>query len=66
MAPAFRSDTDAQLPRELALMRKDLLGGLADEEGDVIVSHFEGVGRITRLNGGFRWRGAKEDAPPVE
>jgi glyoxylase-like metal-dependent hydrolase (beta-lactamase superfamily II) len=59
----YVSDGD---PGAAALTRKDVLGRLADEEAKVIVSHFEGVGRFTRRNGGFRWSGAKEDAPPVE
>jgi glyoxylase-like metal-dependent hydrolase (beta-lactamase superfamily II) len=59
----YVSDAD---PTASALTRKGVLGRLADEDVDVIVSHFEGVGRLTRRDRGFRWRGAKEDAPPVE
>ena len=59
----YVSDAD---PAASALTRKDVLGRLADEEADVIVSHFEGVGRFSRWDGGFCWSRAKEDAPPVE
>jgi glyoxylase-like metal-dependent hydrolase (beta-lactamase superfamily II) len=54
-------------PARAAETRKQFLGQLADEGTPVIVSHFEGIGLVSRGGEGFRWtRHAKEDATPVE
>jgi glyoxylase-like metal-dependent hydrolase (beta-lactamase superfamily II) len=48
----YASDHDAGLA---ASVRRRLLGQLADDGTDVIISHFRGVGRIERAGKGFRW-----------
>ena len=53
-------------PTMSAATRKEVLGRLADEGADVIVSHFKGVGRFARRGTGFCWTDAKEDGAPVE
>lgn len=59
----YVSDAD---PGIAAVTRKDVLGQLADEGTDAIVSHFPGVGRFARHGPGFRWAGAKDGGSPVE
>jgi len=60
----YVSDHDASLA---AATRRTVLGRLADEGTDVIVSHFQGVGRFARPREGFSWAAlAKEQAAPVE
>jgi glyoxylase-like metal-dependent hydrolase (beta-lactamase superfamily II) len=59
----YVSDTDSKAAADT---RKEVLGQLADEGAEVIVSHFHGVGRFSRRGEGFRWNGAKEQAAPVE
>ncbi len=48
----YVSDHD---PGRAAATRRRLLGELADEEVDVMVSHFHGTGRFERSGKGFRW-----------
>ena len=48
----YVSDHDAPAAAET---RRRVLGRLADEGTDVIVSHFDGVGRFERSGKGFRW-----------
>jgi glyoxylase-like metal-dependent hydrolase (beta-lactamase superfamily II) len=48
----YVSDHD---PGQAAATRRRFLGELADEEVDVIVSHFHGTGRFERSGKGFRW-----------
>jgi glyoxylase-like metal-dependent hydrolase (beta-lactamase superfamily II) len=48
----YVSDHDAAAS---AVTRRRVLGELADEGTDVIVSHFSGVGRFERAGKGFRW-----------
>jgi hypothetical protein len=38
-----------------AATRRRFLGELADEDAEVIVSHFHGRGRFERSGKGFRW-----------
>jgi glyoxylase-like metal-dependent hydrolase (beta-lactamase superfamily II) len=60
----YVSDHDASLA---ATTRRAVLGRLADEGTDVIVSHFHGVGRFARAGQSFSWTApAKEQAAPVE
>jgi glyoxylase-like metal-dependent hydrolase (beta-lactamase superfamily II) len=60
----FESDHDAGLA---ALTRRAVLGRLADEGTEVIVSHFHGAGRFQRVGEGFSWAAsAEEQAAPVE
>jgi glyoxylase-like metal-dependent hydrolase (beta-lactamase superfamily II) len=49
---AYVSDHD---PGRAAATRRRFLGELADEEVEVIVSHFHGMGRVERSGKGFRW-----------
>jgi hypothetical protein len=56
--PAVDSDERWVLPINCVLVRhgrRRFLGELADEEVDVIVSHFHGTGRFERSGKGFRW-----------
>jgi glyoxylase-like metal-dependent hydrolase (beta-lactamase superfamily II) len=48
----YVSDHD---PNRAAATRRRFLEELADEEADVIVSHFHGTGRFERSGKGFRW-----------
>lgn len=48
----YVSDHD---PAAAAATRKRMLGELADEGAEVIVSHFRGAGRFERAGKGFRW-----------
>ena len=48
----YVSDHDAEAAAEL---RRTLLGRLADDGTEVIVSHFHGPGRFERAGKGFRW-----------
>jgi len=48
----YVSDHD---PDAAAATRRRLLGELADEGADVIVSHFRGTGHFERAGKGFRW-----------
>jgi glyoxylase-like metal-dependent hydrolase (beta-lactamase superfamily II) len=48
----YVSDHD---PGQASATRRRFLGELADEEVDVIVSHFHGTGRFERSGKGFRW-----------
>ena len=48
----YVSDHD---PGQAAATRRRFLGELADEEVDVIASHFHGTGRFERSGKGFRW-----------
>jgi glyoxylase-like metal-dependent hydrolase (beta-lactamase superfamily II) len=48
----YVSDHD---PGQATATRRRFLGELADEEVDVIVSHFHGTGRFERSGKGFRW-----------
>jgi glyoxylase-like metal-dependent hydrolase (beta-lactamase superfamily II) len=48
----YVSDHDQE---QAARTRKQVLGALADEGTDVIVSHFHGTGRLERAGKGFRW-----------
>jgi glyoxylase-like metal-dependent hydrolase (beta-lactamase superfamily II) len=60
----YVSDEDPELS---AVTRKQVLGRLADQGADVIVSHFHGPGRFSRLGEGFSWsRLAKEGEAAVE
>ena len=49
---AYVSDHDAAVSAET---RRRVLGELAEQASDVIVSHFSGVGRFERAGKGFRW-----------
>ncbi len=61
---AYVSDHDSE---RAAATRRHILGELADEGTDVIVSHFDGTGRFARAGEGFRWTTmGKEDGAPVE
>ncbi len=48
----YVSDHDA---RAAAETRRRVLGQLADDRTEVIVSHFHGTGRFERVGKGFRW-----------
>jgi glyoxylase-like metal-dependent hydrolase (beta-lactamase superfamily II) len=60
----YVSDQD---PDASAATRKRILGRLADESTDVIVSHFHGPGRFSRRGDAFSWSSlAKEGDAAVE
>ena len=60
----YVSDQD---PDASAATRKRILGRLADESTDVIVSHFHGPGRFSRRGDAFSWSNlAKEGDAAVE
>jgi glyoxylase-like metal-dependent hydrolase (beta-lactamase superfamily II) len=60
----YVNDDDPELS---AATRKRVLGRLADEGTDVIVSHFHGPGRFSRRGEGFSWSSlAKEGEAAVE
>jgi glyoxylase-like metal-dependent hydrolase (beta-lactamase superfamily II) len=60
----YVNDDDPELS---AATRKRVLGRLADERTNVIVSHFHGPGRFSRRGEGFSWSSlAKEGEAAVE